>query len=122
MTNNRPGIVGVEISADAIDSARRSAAEAGIDAEFIAADAGAWAMSQSSLPNAVVVNPPRRGIGQLAEWLENSTIERVLYSSCNPASLARDLARMPSLRPTRGRLFDMFPHTGHAEVLTLLTR
>lgn len=122
MTNDRPGIVGVEISADAIDSARRSAAEAGIDAEFIAADAGAWAMSQSSLPNAVVVNPPRRGIGQLAEWLENSSIERVLYSSCNPASLARDLAKMPSLRPTRGRLFDMFPHTPHSEVMVDLRR
>ncbi|SNU01476.1 23S rRNA m(5)U-747 methyltransferase [Ruaniaceae bacterium KH17] len=116
------GVVGVEISADAIESARRSAAEAGIDAEFIAADAGVWAMSQTNLPNAVVVNPPRRGIGELAEWLENSGIERVLYSSCNPASLARDLAKMPSLRPTRGRLFDMFPHTPHSEVMVDLRR
>lgn len=115
-------VTGVEISADAIDSARRSAADAGLTAEFVAADAGAWAMSQSEQPNVVVVNPPRRGIGELATWLEDSSIDRVLYSSCNPASLARDLARMPSLRPTRGRLFDMFPHTPHSEVMVDLQR
>jgi 23S rRNA (uracil747-C5)-methyltransferase len=46
----------------------------------------------------------------------------VLYSSCNPETLARDLAAMPSYRPVRAQLFDMFPQTAHAEVLTLLTR
>lgn len=117
-----PAITGVEISSDAIDSARRSAAEAGIDATFIAADAAAWATSQHETPGVVVVNPPRRGIGPLAQWLEESGVERVLYSSCNPASLARDLKAMPSLRPTRGRLFDMFPNTPHVEVMVDLRR
>jgi 23S rRNA (uracil747-C5)-methyltransferase len=46
----------------------------------------------------------------------------VLYSSCNAESLARDLAAMPSLRPVRAQLFDMFPHTSHFEVLVLLER
>ena len=41
---------------------------------------------------------------------------------CNPTSLARDLAAMPSLRPSRARLFDMFPQAAHYEVLTLLER
>ena len=65
-------------------------------------------------PDLVVVNPPRRGIGPaLAGWLESSTASRVLYSSCNVDSLARDLAAMPSLRPVQGRVFDMFPQTPH---------
>ena len=122
MTNGDSSVIGVEISADAIESARRSTAEAGLNAAFVAEDAAAWAMSQREEPGAVVVNPPRRGIGHLAEWLEASSIERVLYSSCNPASLARDLRAMPSLRPTRGRLFDMFPNTPHSEVMVDLRR
>ena len=69
------------------------------------------------------MNPPRRGIGaDLAAWLERSPAQWVLYSSCNAATLARDLTHMPSLRPTRVRLLDMFPQTTHFEVLTLLER
>ena len=65
-----------------------------------------------------MVNPPRRGIGeQLATRIEASGVERVLYSSCNPRTLAADLAHLPSMRVVRSRLFDMFPHTEHAEVL-----
>ena len=69
------------------------------------------------------MNPPRRGIGaELADALEDSGVPTVLYSSCNPATLAQDLARMPSYRVARVQVFDMFPQTLHAEVLTLLTR
>jgi 23S rRNA (uracil747-C5)-methyltransferase len=46
----------------------------------------------------------------------------VIYSSCNAESLARDLAQMPGLRLRRARLLDMFPHTTHYEVITLLER
>ena len=69
------------------------------------------------------MNPPRRGIGaQLAGYLEASSASHVVYSSCNAESLARDLAAMPSLRPVRAQLLDMFPQTTHYEVLTLLER
>jgi 23S rRNA (uracil747-C5)-methyltransferase len=54
--------------------------------------------------------------------LETSDVDHVLYSSCNAESLATDLARMPSLRPVRGVLLDMFPQTRHYEVLVQLTR
>lgn len=65
----------------------------------------------------------RLGIGpELSARLESSSVTRVIYSSCNPTSLATDLAAMPSLRPVAGRLFDMFPHTTHAEVMVLLER
>jgi 23S rRNA (uracil747-C5)-methyltransferase len=113
-------VVGVEASEEAIRSAL-AAQVAG--ASFTAADATRWALEQPSVPDLVVVNPPRRGIGaELAGWLEQSGVRHVVYSSCNAESLARDLALMPSLRPVEARVLDMFPHTTHYEVLVLLTR
>ena len=116
-------VVGVEVSADAIAAAGATAAELGVTAGFVAADATAYALGAGDAPDLVVVNPPRRGIGaDLAGWLEASGVGHVVYSSCNAESLARDLALMPSLRPVEARVLDMFPHTSHYEVLVLLAR
>lgn len=117
-------VLGVEVSAEAVASAAGTARDNGLDnATFRALDAGEIsARDPHEAPDAVVVNPPRRGIGALAPWLEDSTARHVVYSSCNATSLARDLAAMPSLRLVRAQVLDMFPHTGHYEVLTLLTR
>ena len=120
-------VTGVEVSAQAIDGAREAAAAQGIAAEFLAADATDWAIETANgtegPPDLVIVNPPRRGLGsRLASWLEDSGVRDVLYSSCNPTTLATDLAAMPSLRITAGRFVDMFPHTEHAEVIVRLRR
>ncbi|GGM11243.1 23S rRNA (uracil(747)-C(5))-methyltransferase RlmC [Promicromonospora citrea] len=126
-------VTGIEISAEAVVAASGTAERlrAGADGdrfrdvEFAAGDATAFAVGPDAreLPEMVIVNPPRRGIGaELAGWLESSGIEHVLYSSCNATTLARDLAAMPTLRPVRGRLLDMFPQTSHYEVLVLLAR
>lgn len=112
-------VTGVEVSADAIAAARLSAQEAGVTADFRAGDAEAEVSSGHDL---VVVNPPRRGIGILAEALEQGGPGHVIYSSCNPASLAADLRRMPRYEVAAARLFDMFPQTRHVEVAALLTR
>jgi 23S rRNA (uracil747-C5)-methyltransferase len=124
----RPGraVTGIETSREAIRSAKQSAREAGLtDVRFAADDATEHALRArpDALPELVVVNPPRRGIGEtLATWLEESEVEHVVYSSCNPVTLAKDLARMPSLRLRRARVLDMFPQTGHLEAVTLLSR
>lgn len=116
-------VTGVEVSDAAVASAQRSAGELGVDASFIAADATAWALAQPAPPDLAIVNPPRRGIGDaLATWLEASGVRTVVYSSCNAVTLAKDLRAMPSLKPTRARLLDMFPHTDHYEVIALLER
>ena len=116
-------VLGVEVSADAVEAATATAAELGADARFVAADATAYALGAGMAPDLVVVNPPRRGIGaDLAGWLERSGVRHVVYSSCNAESLARDLALMPSLRPVEARVLDMFPHTSHYEVILLLSR
>lgn len=116
-------VTGIEISAGAVASARATAQRTGSGARFVCGDAPAYALEQGAAPDLVVVNPPRRGIGpELAGWLQDSGVPRVLYSSCNPDSLAADLALMPGLVPVRGQVFDMFPQTAHAEVLVLAER
>ena len=114
------------LPADAVVGAHDAAwwADAVRDVSFAAGDATAFARDGGApAPELVVVNPPRRGIGaDLSRWLEASDATHVLYSSCNAVTLAEDLARMPSLRPRRARLLDMFPQTGHYEVLVLLER
>ncbi|MCS6550082.1 23S rRNA (uracil(747)-C(5))-methyltransferase RlmC [Curtobacterium flaccumfaciens pv. flaccumfaciens] len=119
-------VTGIESSAEAIRSAKQSAREAGLEGlRFAADDATEHALRArpDAVPELVVVNPPRRGIGErLSTWLEESDVQHVVYSSCNPVTLAKDLARMPSFRLRRARVLDMFPQTGHLEAVTLLTR
>ena len=126
-------VLGVEVSASAIDGARAAADLMGLDPALVRFEAGDARVldpaspegraSGAQRPDLLVVNPPRRGIGeQLATRIEASGVERVLYSSCNPRTLAADLAHLPSMRVVRSRLFDMFPHTDHAEVLVELVR
>lgn len=117
-------VVGVETSTEAVRSARAAAAAAGLPhIAFRTGDATAFAVTAKSAPALVIVNPPRRGIGaELAGWLESSGVPHIVYSSCNPKSLAHDLARMPSYRIRTGRALDMFPQTAHLEVAVLLER
>lgn len=134
---------GQEVSAEAIAAAKATAEELGLAhrVTFDAGDAtGALSLAtreaardgargtgrgeaETEAPDVVVVNPPRRGIGaELSAALEASGVPLVVYSSCNAKTLAQDLARMPSYRLERARVFDMFPQTAHAETLVLLRR
>jgi len=117
-------VTGIEVSAEAVAGAALSRDELGLaGVQFAAGDATAYALAADHAPDLVIVNPPRRGIGpELSRWLEDSGVRHVVYSSCNAESLARDLAAMPSLVPTRGRVLDMFPNTGHHEVIVHLER
>jgi 23S rRNA (uracil747-C5)-methyltransferase len=123
-------VIGIEVSPDAVASAERTAAglrTARPDlarTSFHVGDATDVArLDRLGARSLVVVNPPRRGIGaELAAWLERSSADHVVYSSCNVESLARDLARLPSYTARSARLFDMFPQTAHHEVMVLLER
>ena len=127
-------VVGIETSEEAVASARGSARRAGLEhVRFAADDATRFATGASAgagpsgtgtaPPELVIVNPPRRGIGAtLAGWLEGSDVEHVVYSSCNPVTLASDLDAMPSFDVVAARVFDMFPQTPHLEAMALLRR
>ena len=117
-------VLGVEISTDAIDCARRSATE--MDRPNLAFDAiDADRIPDEAINSAdlVIVNPPRRGIGAaLCARLDACSARWLVYSSCNVDTLSADLARMPRWRAVEGRLLDMFPHTRHFETIVLLER
>ncbi|EKY3166645.1 23S rRNA (uracil(747)-C(5))-methyltransferase RlmC [Cronobacter sakazakii] len=117
-------LTGIEIAPEAIASARASAQALGLrNVHFQALDSTDFATGQQAVPDLVLVNPPRRGIGKaLCEYLSHMAPRYIVYSSCNAQTMAKDIGEMPGYRIARAQLFDMFPHTAHYEVLTLLVR
>lgn len=117
-------IIGIEIESEAIECARDSAAQLQMDAiRFESLDAASFGANSGAKPDVIIVNPPRRGLGeQLCKWLNRVDAERILYSSCNATSLAKDLDTLSGYTLKRVQLFDMFPHTAHYEVLVELVR
>lgn len=118
-------LTGIEIAPQAIACAQRSAALLGLkNIQFQALDSTAFATGQQqNMPDLVLVNPPRRGIGPtLCDYLSEMRPPFIVYSSCNAETMARDLRMLPDYHIQRIQLFDMFPHTAHYEVLVLLIR
>ena len=78
----------------------------------------------ASRPDVIVVNPPRRGLEpELPQLLNDSSASAtraIVYISCDPATLARDLSGMPDWRISSLQCFDMFPQTAHVETVCLL--
>jgi 23S rRNA (uracil1939-C5)-methyltransferase len=74
-------------------------------------------------PGLVITNPPRTGMDErVGAGLERSAPERIVYISCDPATLARDLSRLPSYRLVAATAFDLFPQTAHVETVAVLDR
>jgi 23S rRNA (uracil1939-C5)-methyltransferase len=72
-------------------------------------------------PELVVANPPRIGMDRrVPAELERIRPERLVYISCDPATLARDLQRLPGFRLAAVRAFDLFPQTTHVETVAVL--
>ncbi|EKM0374251.1 23S rRNA (uracil(747)-C(5))-methyltransferase RlmC [Cronobacter turicensis] len=117
-------LTGIEIAPEAIACARASAQALGLrNVHFQALDSTDFATGQQAVPDLVLVNPPRRGIGEaLCEYLSRMAPRYIVYSSCNAQTMAKDIKQLPGYRIARVQLFDMFPHTAHYEVLTLLVR
>ncbi|EOV8960152.1 23S rRNA (uracil(747)-C(5))-methyltransferase RlmC [Cronobacter turicensis] len=117
-------LTGIEIAPEAIACARASAQALGLrNVHFQALDSSDFATGQQAVPDLVLVNPPRRGIGEaLCEYLSRMAPRYIVYSSCNAQTMAKDIKQLPGYRIARVQLFDMFPHTAHYEVLTLLVR
>ncbi|WP_142501591.1 23S rRNA (uracil(747)-C(5))-methyltransferase RlmC [Klebsiella sp. 2680] len=117
-------LTGIEIAPEAIACAKQSAAELGLhNLHFQALDSTQFATGKGEVPELVLVNPPRRGIGEeLCAWLSRMAPAYIIYSSCNARTMAKDIAQLDGYQIARIQLFDMFPHTAHYEVLTLLVR
>jgi 23S rRNA (uracil1939-C5)-methyltransferase len=124
-----PAVLGVERDPRAVALAQRGAREAGLSQlRFEAADARRWLSARPDTapgPDVVVLDPPRAGCGApLREALVRSAVRRVVYVSCSPRSLARDLAFLGEAGYCVATLqgFDLMPLTPHLEVLAVLER
>ena len=122
-------VIGAEIITEAVENARENAHRNGTEnADFICADASEAAekfLREGVRPEAIVVDPPRRGMEEAAvRALCGMTPERIVYVSCNPATLARDICVFNdcgyALR--RAEAVDMFPRTAHVETVCLLSK
>lgn len=122
-------LVGVEVVPQAVEDARRNAADNGIaNARFIAADAAQAAKQLAAEgwhPDVVVLDPPRKGCeAALIDTVVKMSPDRVVYVSCDPATLARDLKLFAELGYATERVtpVDMFPRTAHVESVATVKR
>lgn len=122
-------VIGVEIVAPAVEDARRNAQLNGIDnVRFLCGDAAQAAhrlREQGIRPDVVIVDPPRKGCEPaLIETMAAMEPERIVYVSCDPATLARDCGRLGERGYAVRRVIpvDMFPRTAHVECVALLAR
>ena len=122
-------VIGGEIVPEAIRDAEDSARRNGVEnVEFLCGDASRLAaeLRQRGLrPDVICVDPPRKGLApDVVEAAASMTPGRIVYVSCDPATLARDVARFAPLGycPVRACAVDLFPGTAHVETVCLLTR
>lgn len=122
-------VIGGEIVPEAIRDAEDSARRNGVgNVEFLCGDASRLAaeLRQRGLrPDVICVDPPRKGLApDVVEAAASMTPGRIVYVSCDPATLARDVARFAPLgyRPVRACAVDLFPGTAHVETVCLLSK
>ena len=122
-------VIGGEIVPEAIRDAEDSARRNGVEnVEFLCGDASRLAaeLRQRGLrPDVICVDPPRKGLApDVVEAAASMTPGRIVYVSCDPATLARDVARFASLGycPVRACAVDLFPGTAHVETVCLLSK
>jgi 23S rRNA (uracil1939-C5)-methyltransferase len=78
-------------------------------------------LGQLGVPDLVIANPPRTGLDpRVAAALDRLAPERIVYISCDPATLARDIQRLERFRICRLQAFDLFPQTAHVETVVVL--
>jgi 23S rRNA (uracil1939-C5)-methyltransferase len=121
-------VTGVEMSGSAVESARYNARWNGAgNVSFVRGDSlrGLVSVARAGRANKLVVDPPRSGLSaELVEAIATLSPARVVYASCDTATFARDLAAFSrsGYALEKLTLVDMFPRTGHCEVVSALAR
>ena len=122
-------VIGVEVIPQAVEDARDNAKRNGIEnAEFFCGDAGqaALALEQQGIrADVVIVDPPRKGLNaDTIEALHRFAPRRIVYVSCDPATLARDVALLKERDYTlkNAMAADLFPRCSHVESIVCLSK
>ena len=119
-------VVGVEIVGEAVEAARENAARNGLgNCEFLAGDVLKVVDELEEKPDLIVLDPPRDGIHPKAIGkILNFGVSHMVYVSCKPTSLARDLEPIQAAGYQVDKVccVDMFPHTANCETVVLLSK
>ena len=122
-------VVGAEIVPEAIADAKANAQRNGVtNVRFLCGDAGQAAFqlaAEGIRPEVICVDPPRKGLApEVPEVLASMSPDRIVYVSCDPATLARDVKRFSALgyQVRSAQAVDLFPRTQHVETVVLLGR
>ena len=129
MAKSAGKVIGVEVVEQAVEDAKDNARRNGIEnAEFFCGDAGAAALElekQGIIPDVVVVDPPRKGLNaDTIEALHRMQPRRIVYVSCDPATLARDVALLKErgYKVKNAMAADLFPRCSHVESVVCLVK
>lgn len=129
MAKKVKSLIGVEIIPEAVEDAKINAEINGItNAEFICGDAPEAAKilkNRGIKPDVIIIDPPRKGCApELLQTIVEMNPDRLIYVSCDPATLARDCAILKDMgyETTKATAVDMFPRTSHVECVVLLSR
>jgi 23S rRNA (uracil1939-C5)-methyltransferase len=123
LAKTHPGLVAVESNRDACVAARANLAARGLTAKIVEADAAEWVLPKAA--RLVVLDPPREGAKAVCAALaKGSKLKRIVYVSCDPSTLARDIKILGegAFRVASAETFEMFPHTSHVETVVVLDR
>ncbi len=120
-------VTGIELNKKSIQWAKSNALMAGVNAIFFATDVVNSLnelIRRKQKTDTLLLDPPRRGLGKTAELTTQLNARQIIYISCDPATLARDLAVICSRNYSLTNLVpvDMFPQTHHVETVALLKR
>jgi 23S rRNA (uracil1939-C5)-methyltransferase len=118
-------VVGVEGSRDLVERAHRNAAANGLRVQFEVADLFKGDIKAYGRFDKMLIDPPREGAIHIAKALPDDWPRRIVYVSCDPATLARDagiLVHTKGFRLAAAGVVNMFPHTAHVESIALFER
>ena len=130
MADRGAQVIGAEIVPEAVENARQNALVNGLSdrCEFLCADAAEAAEEfrrRGAAPEVIVVDPPRKGLSaEVIDAAAGMEPERIVYVSCDPGTLARDLAvfSQKGYAAEKCTAVDMFPRTSHVETVVLMSR
>ena len=118
-------VIGLELVESAVDDARKNCRTNGIDnCRFVLGDIKDTLASVETVPDLLVIDPPRAGMHKdvVAQVLKMAP-EKIVYVSCNPATLARDVLELKAVYEVEAlQPVDMFPHTFHIESVARLVK
>ena len=120
-------VIGIEGLTELVEKAEENAQRNNItNTEFVVSDLSNWAGMRKikGKVDLILLDPPRSGAAGVMPWIVKTKARQVIYISCHPSTMVRDLKVLADAgyKMTAAGVMDMFPHTAHVEAIALLEK